>query len=233
MRTKTIIVAVFLFSGLTASAQSVSAVHSLPKFMGREITVTEPERDADGFFPKGPASVCIQGPPRRQCYTAPTDFGNSPTATVVQLKKGVPALLFSAASGGVSGWEIHLALLRPATGKDLEELLNISVPNQNQYAFWNDVTISAAQIFVTAAYVWGPDEAHYAAHRYIVSSYVWTPDSLGEYASYYLEERYMTTHKYDQMAGADILSSEKQEILARLRRVKAMHDAEARQDMPR
>lgn len=37
--------------------------------------------------------------------------------------------------------------------------------------------------------------------------------------AYYLEDRYMTAHKYD--ANADILASEKQEIIARLRRLKA------------
>jgi len=43
-------------------------------------------------------------------------FGNNPTATVVELRKGTSAILFTAASGGVSGWEINLSLLRPGTG---------------------------------------------------------------------------------------------------------------------
>ena len=117
MRAKPIIFAAFGLSALTASAQSVTVEGNLPKFMGREITISEPERDAEGF-PKGPASVCVQGPPQRQCYTAPKDFGNSPKVTVVQLKKGVPALFFSAASGGVSGWAVHFALLRPDMGNE-------------------------------------------------------------------------------------------------------------------
>jgi len=37
---------------------------------------------------------------------------------------------------------------------------------------------------------------------------------------YYLDDRYMTTHAYDPDANDDILASEKQEILARLNRVK-------------
>jgi hypothetical protein len=228
MATKAIIVATFLLSVPTAWAQSGNASHSLPRFMGREITVTEPAHDATGFFPKGPASVCVHGPPQRQCYTAPKDFGNSPTVAVVQLKKGVPALLFSAASGGVAGWGVHFAILRPGTGNDLEELLlsDASVSNQYQYAFWNDFTISDAQVFLTADFVWGPNEARFAAHRYVVSSYVWKPALFGEGGYYYLEDRYMTVRKYDQMAGADILAAEKQEILARLRRAKA---AELRQ----
>ena len=48
----------------------------LPKsFMGRPITVVMPELDADGFFAHGPASICVEGAPRRQGYTAPEDFG--------------------------------------------------------------------------------------------------------------------------------------------------------------
>lgn len=234
MTTKLIILATFLLLELTARAQSVSARRDLPKFMGREVTITEPALDDTGFFPKGPASICLQGPPQRQCYTAPKDFGDSPTVNVVEFKKGVLALLFSAASGGVSSRLIHLALLRPGTGKDLEDLLATavtSVSNQNQYEFWDDVTISDAQIFVTADYVWGPDEGHYAEHRYILSSYVLKPRLNSEDGSYYLDDRYMTARKYDLESGVGILASEKQEILARLKRAKAA--AEPRQQAPR
>ena len=71
-------------------------------FMGRKVTITTPGTDPDGFFPKGPASVCIEGAPR-QCYTMPGDFGRNTSATVVNLAKDDPALLFSADGGGVSG----------------------------------------------------------------------------------------------------------------------------------
>jgi hypothetical protein len=84
--------------------------------MGREVTVTAPELDADGFFPKGPATVCVEAPPQRQCYTAPMDFGRSPAVEVIQIDKDTPALFFSAAGGGVSGWIVHFALLRPGIG---------------------------------------------------------------------------------------------------------------------
>jgi len=40
------------------------------------------------------------------------------------------------------------------------------------------------------------------------------------YHDYYLEDRYMTVRKY-ALEKADVLASEKQEILARLRRRKA------------
>src|SRR5205823_3142205 len=156
-----------------------------------------PERlDADGFFPKGPASVCVEGPPQRQCYTAPEDFGKSPEVTVIQIQKNLPALFFSAASGGISGFRIHLALLRPGTGKDLEDYFREEeVSEQNEHAFWDDSSISDSKIFVTANYVWGPDESHYGNHRYIISAYVRKPSSeAGDY--YYLEDRYMTVSIY-------------------------------------
>jgi hypothetical protein len=220
MRAKPIIFAAFGLSALTASAQSVTVEGNLPKFMGREITISEPERDAEGF-PKGPASVCVQGPPQRQCYTAPKDFGNSPKVTVVQLKKGVPALFFSAASGGVSGWAVHFALLRPDMGNELEDMfaLDTTVSNQSQHAFWSDLAISDAQIFVTADYV--PELSHYGEHRYMVSSYIWRPPLMFDDVLYILDDRYMTARRYDLGSGADILASEKQEVLARLRRAKA------------
>ena len=73
---------------------------------------------------------------------------------------------------------------------------------------------------MTADYVWGPDESHYGEHRYTISAYVRKPSSLVD-DCYYLEDRYMTVHKYDMEANVDILASEKQEILARLSRLKA------------
>jgi hypothetical protein len=206
---------------VAASAQPVSGKQSPPKFMGREVTVTDPGTDDDGFSPKGPATVCVEGPPRRQCYTMPKDFGRSPEATLVQVEKGMPALLFSAESGGVSGWEIHFALLHQGQGNGLEDLFlsNLSTSNQSEHEFWNLPAFSDAPIFATADYVWGPDEAHYDEHRYIVSTYA-RRGSTAIDGHYYLEDRYMTTRKYDIEKG-NILSSEKPEILARLRRVRA------------
>jgi hypothetical protein len=70
-------------------------------------------------------------------------------------------------------------------------------------------------MFVTATYVSGPDEGHYGEHRYIISAYVLSKLS----PLYYLEDQYMTTRKCDLDAKADVLTSEKAEILARLRRI--------------
>jgi hypothetical protein len=137
MPSKAIILSALLFLGANATAQSVRRDGDLSKFMGREVTITEPERDPDGFFPKGPASVCLEGPPQRQCYTAPKAFGNSPAVTSVQL-----------------------------------------------------------------------DDSYY-----------------------YLEDRYMTVRKYDLERHADVLASERQEILARLRRLQV--DAKPQHLAPR
>jgi hypothetical protein len=138
------------------------------------------------------------------------------------LDKSTSALLFSAASGGISGWQVHFALLRPGTGKDLEDLFfsDISISNQSQYAFWKEPSISASQVFVTAEYVPapGPGEGRYGEHRYILSAYVRTSASY-DADVYYLEDRYMTVRRYDLNANADALANERQEILARLKRV--------------
>jgi len=104
-----------------------------------------------------------------------------------------------------------------------------SVSNQSQYAFWNDAAISDAQIFVTADFVWGPDEAHYSDHRYIVSAYVRRRSFLVDGLFYYLDDRYMTIRTY--ALGTNILASEKQEILARLKRIKA--ETELQRKTPR
>lgn len=221
-----IVPAILLLVGsIQTNAQSAS--EQSIKFMGRNVTIVKPELDPDGFSSKGPASVCLEAPPQRQCYTAPKDFGRDPTVEVVEFEKDTPALFFLAEGSGVSGWPIHFALLRPGTGKDLENLLEygLSVSNQNQHAFWNETTISNSPIFITAEDVWGPDEAHYGEHRYIVSAYVRTYSFELDDLSYHLADRYMTVRKYE-LESADILASEKPEILARLRRVKAEMERE-------
>jgi len=209
-----LVLALLLFLGLAQG-------QGLPKFMGREVTITEPELVDE--FPKGPASICVEGPPQRQCYTAPKDYGRDPNVALVRIKNDVPALLFSAASGGVSGFSIHFALLHPGTGKDLENLFlsDLSVSNQSQHAFWTESAISDAPIFLTAEYTFGLDEGHYGEHRYLVSAYILRPSSMIDGTYYWLDDQYLTVRKYDLEENTDILTSEKQEILARLARAKA------------
>jgi hypothetical protein len=224
MAVRIIVPAVLLFFGSKDIHAQSAPRKDLPKFLGREITIVEPELNADGF-PKGSdprAIVCLEGLPRRQCYSSPPDFWKNPVVSLVQVQRDLPALLFSVETWGASGSQIHFALLR-ATERDLEDLFrpDISVSNQSEHAFWNDFSISDSPLFVTADYVWGPDEAHYSKHRYIISAYVRKPSSYADGLFYYLEDRYMTVHRYDPVANTDILASEKQEILARLRRVRA------------
>jgi hypothetical protein len=219
MSIKAIIAALSLFLGSKDLGAQPVPGKEIPKFMGHAVTIAEPKHDADGA-PEGPASVCVEFVPQRQCYTAPKEFGNYPTVTVVQVRNGLSALFFSAQSYGVSGWQIHFALLLPGPGKNLQDVFLVtSVSNQSQHAFWTDTAISDAQMFVTATYVIGPDEGHYGEHRYIISAYVVSKFS----PLYYLEDQYMTTRKYDLGAKADVLNSEKPEILARLRRIKAQN----------
>ena len=58
MALKLIIPALLLFSvSQEAGAQSLAG-QDLPKFMGREVTIIQPEREDN--FPKGPASICVE-----------------------------------------------------------------------------------------------------------------------------------------------------------------------------
>lgn len=220
MKTSTGIVILTLAAGL-ASGQRVR--RDLPRFMGANVTVTEPDTDADGFFPKGPATVCVELKPQRQCYTAPKDFGLRPRISVIEVDKNTPALFFAVTSGGVSGFTYHFALLRPGNGKALEDLFatNTSISNQSEHEFRSERSISGAPIFLTADYTVGPDEYHFGLHRYMVSTYIRQPSTMVDNDLYYLHDRYLTIRKYDQDVKSEILATEWPEILARLRRIKA------------
>lgn len=225
MSTTKPIVRLLLIALAATALRGQNFENSISEFMDRKVTITEAEKDARDF-PKGPATICLEGPPKRQCFAPPRDFGLVPTAEVVQLKDGIPALLFSAATGAGSGFGIHFALLRPGDQDGLEDLFRggIGATNLSETDFWNDPAISDAAIFVVADAVWG-DEGHYNAHRYIVSAYTFRDsDLIPGSAFYFLEDQYLTARKY-QIAGPDasdhVLDSERHEILARLRQVKA------------
>jgi len=192
-------------------------------FMGRPVTVAAAEQDPDGY-PNGPASICLEGAPQRQCYTAPEDFGLAPKVEVVQIDKVTSAILFSAVSGGVSQSMIHFALLRPSSGPELEDLFtsNASVTNQSQHRFINDAKTSKASIFVTADYIFGMYESRTGLHRFILSTYRYRYSGELERSAYWLEDRFMTVRRYDIDANADVITSEKSEILRRLALVKAV-----------
>src|SRR5579871_4390192 len=92
---------------LIASTLAVAQTPQSPqRFLGRRVTITKPKL-IDDRYPEGPATICLDGPPQRQCYTSPEDFGANPTVMQVQIDKNTPALFFQVATGGVSGWRIH------------------------------------------------------------------------------------------------------------------------------
>jgi hypothetical protein len=207
-----------LLSGLSI-AQSPPTDVALPQFQGRKVTLTKPVME-DEFTPKGPATVCVEGPPQRQCFTAPNDYGRDPRVSLLKVNDKIEALFFTAAGGGVSGFPIYFALLRPGDGKELENLLppELTRSVQGQHVFWSHPTISDAQLFVVATAVWGVNESHQGVHRFIISAYVLKDSEFGE--RYYLEDEYLTARTYAYWED-DILAAEKAEILARLLRAKA------------
>jgi hypothetical protein len=149
-------------------------------------------------------------------------------AKVVPVAPGFSALFFAVRTQGGSGWQVEFALLRPGEGKELENLFpsDMAVTNQSQHAFCNEPTISDSLIFVTADYVWGPDEAHLGDHRFIISSYTRRPSTMPLGVKYYLDDRFMTIRKYNSYdSNLDVLGREKEEILARLLKVKTQRPA--------
>ena len=60
-------------------------------------------------------------------------------------------------------------------------------------------------------------QTHYSDHRYIVSEYVRRPDDF-DILSYYRVDRFMTVRSYNDPEHDDVLGTEKQEIVTRLRR---------------
>jgi hypothetical protein len=197
--------------GLFAIAAAAGA-QTTARFMGRDVVIYGLRRESDSEPAASPAKVCIEGPPQEQCYSTPKDFGWGPAVEVVQFAKDRSALLFSASTGGVSGWGIHYALLAPQGGTDLEDLFldGVSLSNQNRMAFWSEPDVSDAKIFVTADFVWGQGEGHYGEHRFVISAYLWGN------SYYWLADRYFTARWYSEDANDDVLGSEKAEILARL-----------------
>ena len=195
-------------------------------YMGRAVKLYAPKLDQYDSAPGEPnASICVDGPPQRQCYDAPKGFYRYPSVSKVQISKDVLAMFFSASTYGVSGFAIHHALLvRSKMGDALDNLFasETDTSPQSEDGFWNVPVVSDFKIFVTADYVWGPDECHTCPHRYLISAYVMTKTTeLTEGSAYYLDDRYMTLRTYNVGMKASILQSEKAEIIARLGKIKA------------
>jgi len=145
----------------------------------------------------------------------PADFGWNLKVKLVEIARGSPILFFSANSGGVSGFAVHVALLRPGGAKTLESVLAppIELSNQSQTVFWSEPDLSDSKVFVTANGLWAPGESHYGEHRYEISAYLW------EELFYGLADRYITSRWYDSDPKSDVLGSERPEIIARLKKV--------------
>jgi len=217
--------------GQTAPKQTVI------QFMGRTVRLTGGKLDGDGF-PEGPAQVCFDSAPKPQCYVSPGFHGLSPKLTPTNLGLTRSALLFSAVAwAGGSGASTHFALLHLNEDGRMDNLFpdDISLSGISAHAFWTEASLSDAPIFVTADYVWGPSESHFDYHRFIVSAYVLKlrEPAFSDSFTYSLDDRYMTVRKYpsldDEKNKVDILGSEKPEIIARLKRVKAEAERERKQ----
>ncbi len=192
---------------LTLTAQPLT-------YQGHPVTLTESK--------EGPASICVESPEQRQCYTTPQGYGRAPQAQPVQISKDLEALFFSANTEAATDYGIHFAILTKGSGRELQDLFfsTIEASNQSRHALWTEPSISDSLIFVIADYVWGPAESPHDPHRYMISAYVRKPAPAFDTAHYYLQDRYMTERKYDPASKTDILATEKPELLARLKRIK-------------
>jgi len=175
-------------------------------FEGRKVSVQMGHWVDDGAEPGTPATVCIEGPPRRQCYTAPGDFGRTPYIRPLALGDGASALLF--APGGLSG--IHLALLKPGDGDKLEEIFAsaVEISYWGRFAVWTDVMPSP--VFVTAETSPRPE----GPSHFRVTTYTRQRRAL----RYTKVDEYLTAGVYE-LYKADVLAAEKREVLARLKRL--------------
>jgi hypothetical protein len=234
----------FLLIALAASGVygQTPAEQVVMEFQGHQVTLMKPALDDNGFAEES-AQVCFDVASKSQCYTPQHGSGSGwgpdlpigllPELTPMNLSQGRSALLFTVfANYGGSGSTFHYALLRPGNGREIENLLppDLILSEISEQAFWSDPSISDAPIFVTADFVWDSD-GHFSDHRFTISAYVLETPFLGlpDSFSYALDDRYMTVRKYpglnadpgDPDATAGVLNSEKPEILARLKRVKA------------
>ena len=102
-------------------------------------------------------------------------------------------MLFNANCGGGSGSADRYVLLRSEPDGQLKNLLpEIVVSNQADVATWDLPIVSPMPVFVTADFLWGPNEGHYSSHFFEVRMYVYD----GAADRYKLRHKYQTAHKY-------------------------------------
>ncbi|MHB8734791.1 MAG: hypothetical protein ACYC6M_05750 [Terriglobales bacterium] len=208
-----------LFGG-SGIAQQARTLPSATVFMGQRVVIVTPSFSPEEHLPDSPARVCLVST-GTQCYTPPENnlpFGLDPTAHVLHLGPAYDALLFEVrASGGGSGSERLLALLRPGRGQLLINLLppNVRLTEQGEYRFWSAPKVSAWALFSVADAVSGEGETHFARHRFVVKTYVAEHNH-----NYRLRDEYITASKYpsfDEVSNIRVLESERGEVLRRLR----------------
>ena len=207
----------FLFPALTTLALAQPASQNRMVFKGQQIEVIAPGATPDGLEPSGPARLCLWRSPK--CFSAPKNdpqFGFSPKAEIVRLSTTQQAVLFSAvASAGGSGTLTMLALLDLENGNWENLLPPVAITNQGQYIVWRERSVSNADLFVTADFIWGEGETHFSEHRFRVTTYAFNSDTQ----RYSLRDRYVTRNKHpslDEVDEVNVLDGEKPEILHRL-----------------
>ena len=114
------------------------------------------------------------------------------SVSAVEWRKTCLPSFFSAVSGGVSGFGIHLlSALALETKKHLEDSLDVSVSESKASThFWKDPVISKAAIFVTADFIQGPEGK--SRQRAQVHDFAYVFRALPGIDRYYLQDRYMT-----------------------------------------
>lgn len=182
-------------------------------FQGRPAVVRSFRATDPQLAPKESASVCIQ----TKCYSAPEGYYADAKAVPIQLDKNSHALWFTAEAVGTSGGSIHMALLQPDASENLHNILleQESLSNLGQHLFLDTPT----KVLVTATYTAGLNEAHYDSHRYLISVYTRQFHKDGDVFLYALADRYLTAKTYEFRSNANIIRSERAEILRRLRQV--------------
>jgi hypothetical protein len=176
--------------------------------------------DANGL-PTGAACLCLDASPAL-CYALPErqsdmQFGLEPKTERVSVHGGGSLILFSAAfSGGGSGTLVELALLRYEQDARLRNLLpTVQRTEQGDQAVWQLPSVSSMPVLVTADYVWGKGETHFAQHIFEIRAYLF--DSVRQI--YAEKVGYRTSHRYaslDETDQINVLVPERAEILRRL-----------------
>jgi hypothetical protein len=198
-----------------------TVVHEFPPYKVRQGTV-----DADGL-PTGAARLCLDRQPTR-CYSLPKgrsdmhsgveyQFGLEPKTERISVQGGESLILFSATfSGGGSGSLDELALLRYEQDGALRNLLPVvQLTEQGDRAIWQLPSVSSMPVLMTADYVWGEGETHFAQHFFEIRAYLYEAAS-----QIYAEKiRYRTDRRYpglDEVEQVNVLVPERTEILRRL-----------------